>query len=178
MRRNVMIYTATLTAIAALGGITAGSASAATGAPTTLTGSPNAATAVSASPAMYVATGAGSARVCAIMAAPGRAWSHAEKAAKVVIAVPDPAVSGVTKPARLVPAKAIALSKACPDGVCVTVVPAHALRHLKGVGHGPTVFAGRAVHSAGAEDGAGSTEVKLRASAIACSVPGVAGPAK
>jgi hypothetical protein len=179
MRRNVMICTAaTLTTIAALGGITAGSASAATGAPTTLTGSPNAATAVSASPPVYVATGTGPARACAIITAP--ALSHAKKAPEAGIAVPAHALSGATKPAVLAPAKAVALSRACPDGVCVTVVPAPALRQLKGVVHAPTGVASRvtAVHCAGAKGGAGTTEIKPVTSAITCPVPGVAAPAK
>jgi hypothetical protein len=177
MRRNVMICTAaTLTTIAALGGITAGSASAATGAPTTLTGSPNAATAVSASPTMYVATGTGRAGVCAIVAAP--TLSQAKKAAEAGIAVPAPAVSGATKPGVLAPAKAIAISRACPDGVCVTVVPVPALGQLKGVVHGSTGAARRvtAVHCA--KGGAGPTELKPVTSAITCPVPGVAASAE
>jgi hypothetical protein len=180
MRRNVMICTAaTLTTIAALGGITAGSASAATGAPTTLTGSPNAATAVSASPPMYVATGDGPARVCAIITAPAPALSYAKEAAEAGIAVPATALSGATKPALLAPAKAIALSRACPDGVCVTVVPAHALRYLEGVVHARAGFARRvtAVHRTGAKGGAGPTEATPLTSAITCPVPGVAAPA-
>jgi hypothetical protein len=181
MRRNVMICTAaTLTAIAALGGITAGSASAATGAPTTLTGSPNAAIAVSASPPVYVATGTGPARVCAIITAHAPALPYAKKAAEAAIAVPAPAPSGATKPALLAPAKAIALSRACPDGVCVTVVPADALRYLKGVVHAPAGFARRAmpVHCAGAKGGAGPAEITPLTSAVTCPVPGVAAPAK
>ena len=177
--RNLMICTAaTLTTIAALGGITAGSASAATGAPTTLTGSPNSATAVSASPSMYVATGTGPARVCAIITAP--ALSHAKKAAEAGSAVPAPALSGAAKPAVLAPAKAIALSRACPDGVCVTVVPATALKQLKGAVHATTGVARRvtAVHCAGAKGGAGPTEITPVTSAITCPVPGVAAPAK
>jgi len=179
MRRNVMIYTAaTLTTIAALGGITAGSASAATGAPTTLTGSPNAVTAVPASPAMYVTTGTGPARVCAVVKAPAR--SHGKTAPVTGIAVPAPALSGATKPGLLPPAKAIALSRACPDGVCVTVVPAPALSQLKGVVHASTGVAGRvtAVHCVGAKGGAGPTELTPVTSAITCPVPGVAVPAK
>lgn len=179
MRRNVMICTAaTLTTIAALGGITAGSASAATGAPTTLTGSPNSAAAVSASPPMYVTTGTGPARVCAVVIAPG--LSHAKKAAEAGIAVPAPALSGAAKPTVLAPAKAIALSRACPDGVCVTVLPATALKQLKGVVYGSTGVArrGTAVHCAGAKGGAGPTEITPVTSAITCPVPGVAAPAK
>jgi hypothetical protein len=163
--RNVMICTAaTLTTIAALGGITAGSASAATGAPTTLTGSPNSAT--------------GPAQVCAIITAP--ALSHAKKAAEAGIAVPAPALSGAAKPAVLAPAKAIALSRACPDGVCVTVVPASALKQLKGAVHATTGVARRvtAVHCAGAKGGAGPTEITPVTSAITCPVPGAAAPAK
>jgi len=173
MRRTVMICTAaTLTTIAALGGITAGSASAATGAPT-LTGSPKAGIAVSASAPVYGATGTGPARACAVIKAP--ALSHGKKAAEAGIAVPAPALSGAAKPA-----KAIALSRACPDGVCITVVPAPALRQLKGVVHAPAGVAGRvtAVHCAGAKGGAGPTEITPVTSAITCPVPGVAAPAK
>ena len=180
MRRNVMICTAaTLTAIAALGGITAGSASAATGAPATSTGAPNGAIAVSASPLVHVATGAGPARVCAVITA-APALPYAKKAAESGIAVPATALGGATKPAILVPAKAIALSRACPDGVCVTVVPAPALTHLKGVVHAPTGFptAAIAVQCAGAKGSAGPTEITPATSAITCPVPGVAAPAK
>jgi hypothetical protein len=158
MRRNVMICTAaTLTAIAALGGITAGSASAATGAPTTLTGSPNAAIAVSASPPMHLATGAGPAQVCAISAASAPALSYAKKAAK-----------------------AITLSRACPGGLCITVVAAPAPRYPKGVVHAPTGSARRviAVDCAGAKGDTGPTATKPLTSAITCPVPGVAAPAK
>jgi hypothetical protein len=127
---------------------------------------------------MYVATGTGPARACAIITAP--ALSYAKKAAEAAIAVPATAPSGATKPALLAPEKAIALSRACPDAVCVTVVPAPALRHLKGIEHAPTGFARRgiAVHRAGAKGGAGPTEITPLTSAIACPVPGVAASAK
>lgn len=181
MRRNVMICTAaTLTAIAALGGITAGSASAATGAPTTLTGSPNAAIAVSASPPTHVATGAGPAQVCAISAGSAPALSYAKKAAEAAIAVPATALSGAAKPALLAPAKAITLSRACPGGLCITVVAGPAPRYPKGVVHAPTGSARRviAVDCAGAKGDTGPTETKPLTSAITCPVPGVAAPAK
>jgi len=191
MRRNVMISTATaLTAIAAtaLGGITAASASAATGVPTTLTGSPGAAIAVSATAPIYVETGTGPGRVCAI-ALPAPTQGYAKRVAKGVavevakggaIAVAATALGSTTKPA-------LALSGACPARGCAIAVPATALTYAKGDTRAPAglarpVIVVRTAGITGAEGSAGPAKIAPLKPGITCLIPavaaGVAVPAK